>query len=265
MAGIRSEGAPAGINPTPPRPEGDESVPLLPVSMQRDTSACPGNGFSSNTYLSPSVSQGENSSTVIDSAYISQSVSSFQPASAAAEVGTQTSDPSQDRIQLDLVDPRNESLAKIMQAYRGREYEKPLERDKDLGTRQDLDHEETRQLRRRISMLKSTIEKIATMGANLVKELANDLTPDERRALERDIDIPKARKSKELESVMAEHTQLLQRISGRAHDLLLMVREQQDAFVSNAKAHIKDMVAVKDGVDAVLAFLNGLPTGRVSI
>jgi len=151
-----------------------------------------------------------------------------------------------------------------MQAYRGREYEKLLERDKDLGTRQELDHMETRQLRRRISMLKSAIEKIATMGASLVKELANDLTPDERRALERDIDIPKARKSKELEPVMAEHTQLLQRINGRAHDLL-MVQEQQDAFVSNAKAHIKDMVAVKDSVDAVLAFLNGLPTGPVSI
>lgn len=62
--------------------------------------------------------------------------------------------------------------------------------------------------------------------------------------------------------MVTEHTELFQRISKQVHDIKT-VREEQDAFVSNAKAHIKDVVAVGDGIDAVLAFLNGLPAYKV--
>jgi CRISPR/Cas system-associated endonuclease Cas3-HD len=80
--------------------------------------------------------------------------------------------------------------------------------------------------------------------------------------MERGIDVPEARKRKEIESVVTEHTELFQRISKQVHDIKT-VREEQDAFVSNAKAHIKDVVAVGDGIDAVLAFLYGLPAYKV--
>lgn len=216
------------------------------------------------TALSPPLSQGEGSPTVMNSADISRSASSRWPTSATAEVGTQTSGPSQDHVQLDFMDLRNEILVKIIQAYREKEYEELLVREKVLKSRQDLDQQETIELHKRISTLKSTIENIETKGANLFEELASDLTPDERRAMERDLDVPKARKRKDQESVVAEHTQLLQRISEQALDIV-KVREEQNAFVINARAHTKDVEAVRDGIDAVLKFLSGLPECRISV
>jgi hypothetical protein len=261
MAGIRAEGVYAETIQISARPEGDEVAKEPTVSMQGDVGASPGNDFSSSAYLSPPISHGEGSPNVMDSADISQYTSCW-PTSATAEVSTQTSHPSQDQIQLNFTDPMNKSLVKIMQAYQDREYEKLLIRDRVLRTRQDLDEQKTIELQNCISTLKSAIEEIETKGASLVKELTNDLTPDERQAMERGIDTPKARKRKELESVVTEHTELLQRISKQVHGIET-VREEQDAFVSNAKAHIKDVVAVEDGIDAVLAFLNGLPTCKV--
>jgi hypothetical protein len=199
----------------------------------------------------------------MESANVSRTASRW-PAPTIAEVGTQTLDPNQDHIQFNFMDPRNESLAKIMPAYREKEYEKLLAREKVLESRRDLDQQKTIELHKRISTLISAIEKIKTKGASLVKELASDLTSDERRAMERDFDVLKARKRKELEYVIVEHTQRLQRITEQAHDIVTVWKEQ-DAFMSNAKTHIKDAEAARDSMNAVLKFLNGLPACRISV
>jgi hypothetical protein len=154
------------------------------------------------------------------------------------------------------MDPKNESLVQIMKAYREKEYDKLLVREKVLENQQDLDQQRTVELDKRMNTLKSAIEKIEIKGAGLIMELANDLTLDERRAMEGDLDVPKGRRRKELESAVAEHTQLLQRISKQAQELV-MIREEQGTFARNAKAHIKDVLAVKGGIDDVLAFLMG--------
>ena len=262
MAGIRADRIFAENNPSPTYRDGDEASQVPPVSPRGHPGACLGNHFSGSAYLSPPLSQGGGSPTVMNSADISRSASARR-VPATAGFGTQPADLSRDRAQLNFMDPRNESLVQVMKAYREKEYDKLRLREKVLENQQDLDQQKTVELDKRMSTLKNAIEKIETKGAGLTMELANDLTLDERRAMEGDLDVPKAWRRKELESVVAERTQLLQRISGQAQELVT-VRNEQATFARNAKAHMKDVLAVRDGADDVLAFLNGLPAGRTS-
>ncbi len=245
LAGVSTKRSSTKKNSVAPQPDENEA-PLPLVSTQGDIGGCLENDQLSSTCLSPSRSQGEGSSNVIDSSTALQTVSSRLPASETAEAATQTSDSGSEQVQSPLINPVDGSLMEIMRAYTAGLYGELLERDKNLETLQDVAHQKRAEQERSVRMLENDIEEIARSSAIL----RNRLAPDRRQSMGQIIDEDKAEKEKELGSLNAEQVKLIENLSMWCRERT-RIREERDAFVSNAKARREDVVKL-------LAFIDGL-------
>lgn len=241
LAGVSVKRASTEEKPVTPRPNGDESAPVLLVSNQLDTGDAPANDCSSSTYMSPPVSHDEGSPHVTKSATISQTAPSDWPISATADAGTQTSYPSS------CAHRNNHPIIKLSILHTERVYTKSLERDSELKSFQDLAQEKTDEQERRIRMLQNDVDEIARSSA----VLRNRLAPDRRQSMGLIIDEDKAEKERELETLTAERVKTLEDMNKCGRERI-WIRKNLDAFVCFAKAHRGDIVTL-------LAFIDGLP------
>jgi hypothetical protein len=247
LAGVSVRRASTKEKPVTPRPDGDESAPVLLVSTQLDTGDAPANDCSSSTYMSPPVSQDEGSPHITESATTSQTASSDWPISATADAGTQTSSPSP------CVHRNNHPIIKLSIVHTERVYARSLERDSELKILKDLAQEKTDEQERRIRMLQNDIDEIARSSA----VLRNRLAPDRRQSMGLIIDEDKAEKEGELESLTAERVKALEDM-GKCGRERTWIRKNLDAFVCFAKAHREDIVTL-------LAFIDGLPAPQSAV